>query len=64
MSILVVDDTLEVREMLSVLLESAGYRDLLFAESAEAAFERLGMGGSGALLPALPSLRTPLYLMD
>jgi len=48
MSILVVDDTLEVREMLSVLLESAGYQDLLFAESAEAAFERLGMGGSGA----------------
>ncbi|MBI1957794.1 MAG: signal peptide peptidase SppA [Candidatus Rokubacteria bacterium] len=25
---------------------------------------QLGMGGSGALLPALPSLRTPLYLMD
>lgn len=48
MSILIVDDTLEVREMLGVLLESAGYQDLLFAESAEAAFERLGMGGSGA----------------
>ncbi len=47
MSILVVDDTLEVREMLSVLLESAGYQDILFAESAAAAFERLGMGGSG-----------------
>jgi len=27
MSVLVVDDTLEVREMLSVLLESAGGRD-------------------------------------
>jgi len=48
MSILVVDDTVEVREMLGVLLESAGYKNLLFAESAEAAFERLGMGGSGA----------------
>lgn len=48
MSILVVDDTLEVREMLSVLLESAGYQDILFAESAAAAFERLGMDGSGA----------------
>lgn len=48
MSILVVDDTLEVREMLSVLLESAGYQDILCAESAAAAFERLGMGGSGA----------------
>lgn len=47
MSILVVDDTLEVREMLSVLLESAGYQDILLAESASAAFERLGMGGSG-----------------
>lgn len=48
MSILVVDDTVEVRDMLGVLLESAGYQDLLFAESAEAAFERLGMGGSSA----------------
>jgi len=48
MSILVVDDTAEVRGMLSVLLESAGYQDILFAESAAAAFEHLGMGGSGA----------------
>lgn len=48
MSILVVDDTREAREILGVLLESAGYRDILFAESAAAAFERLGIGGSGA----------------
>lgn len=48
MSILVVDDTLEVREMLGVLLESAGYQDILFAESAAAAFARLGMDGSDA----------------
>ena len=48
MSILVVDDTAEVRGMLSVLLETAGYQGILFAESAEAAFERLGMDGSGA----------------
>src|SRR3970040_2157801 len=47
MSILVVDDTAEVRGMLGVLLESAGYRGVQFAESAETAFERLGMGGSG-----------------
>jgi sigma-B regulation protein RsbU (phosphoserine phosphatase) len=47
MSILVVDDTIEVRDMLGVLLESAGYKDVLFAESAAAAFERLGMSGSG-----------------
>ena len=48
MSILVVDDTVEVRGMLGVLLESAGYEGVLFAESAEEAFERLGMGGAGA----------------
>lgn len=48
MSILIVDDTREAREILGVLLESAGYRDILFAESAAAAFERLGIGGSGA----------------
>lgn len=48
MSILVVDDTVEVRSMLSLLLESAGYQGVLLAESAEAAFERLGMGGADA----------------
>ena len=48
MSILIVDDTPEIRSMLSVILESAGYQDLLFAASAAEAFERLGMNGSGA----------------
>lgn len=48
MSILIVDDTPEVRSMLSVILESAGYQDILLAESAAEAFERLGMSGSGA----------------
>lgn len=47
MSILIVDDTPEIRNMLSVILESAGYQDLLFAESAAEAFERLGMEDSG-----------------
>jgi CheY-like chemotaxis protein len=46
MSILVVDDTVEVRSMLSLLLESAGYQGIQLADSAEAAFERLGMGGA------------------
>ena len=48
MSILIVDDTPEIRSMLSVILESAGYQDLLFAASAAEAFERLGMNGAGA----------------
>jgi len=47
-SILIVDDTPEIRSMLSVILESAGYQDLLFAASAAEAFERLGMNGAGA----------------
>ena len=47
MSILIVDDTPEIRNMLSVILESAGYQDLLFAASAAEAFERLGMNSSG-----------------
>ncbi len=59
MSVLIVDDTPEIRDMLSVILESAGYQDLLFAESAAEAFERLGMGGSGA-----PSVDVDVVLMD
>jgi sigma-B regulation protein RsbU (phosphoserine phosphatase) len=49
MNVLIVDDTPEIRDMLGVILESAGYQDLLFAESAAEAFERLGISGSGAL---------------
>lgn len=59
MSVLIVDDTPEIRSMLGVILESAGYQDLLFAESAAGAFERLGMSGSGAL-----SVDVDAVLMD
>ena len=48
MSILIVDDTPEMRKMLEVILESAGYEALLLAESAKEAFQHLGMEGRSA----------------
>lgn len=59
MSILIVDDFEEERQLLAVTLEKAGYRSLVFAESAEAALVQLGVGSSKA-----PMERIDIVLMD
>ena len=59
MSILIVDDSEEQRELLALTLKTAGYRSLLFAESAEEALKRLGIGAAPH-----PSERIEVVLMD
>jgi CheY-like chemotaxis protein len=59
MSILIVDDSEEQRELLAGILKTAGYRSLLFAESAEEALKRLGIGADPR-----PSERIDVVLMD
>ena len=48
MSILVVDDSLETRSALQLILEGAGYRQVLLAESAHEAFQRLSLAHASA----------------
>ena len=59
MSILIVDDFEEQRELLARTLKAAGYRSLLFAESAAEALKCLGVGAD-----ARPSDRIDVVLMD
>ena len=59
MSILIVDDSEEQRELLAMILRAAGYRSLLFAESGEEALKRLGIGADPR-----PSERIDVVLMD
>ena len=59
MSILIVDDFEEQREMLAVTLKTAGYRSLLFAASAAEALKCLGIGAESR-----PSDRIDVVLMD
>jgi diguanylate cyclase (GGDEF)-like protein len=59
MSILIVDDSLVIRQLLKTALTSAGYKDLFFAESAQDAFDRLGMDNPGRTATAVD-----LILMD
>jgi len=59
MSILIVDDSEEQRELLAVILKTAGYRSLLLVESAEEALKCLGIGAD-----SLPSGRIEVVLMD
>jgi len=59
MSILIVDDFEEQRHLLATTLEHAGYRSLIFADSAQVALAQLGIGGSSE-----PSERIDIVLMD
>jgi len=59
MSILIVDDFEEQRELLALTLKQAGYRSLIFADSAADALKRLGVGQ-----PTPPADRVDIVLMD
>ena len=59
MSILIVDDSEEQRELLAMILKTAGYRSLLFAESAEEALTQLGICSAPP-----PAGRIEVILMD
>ena len=59
MSILVVDDSPETRSTLQLILEDAGYQQILLAESAHEAFQRLGLANASA-----PAEDVELVLMD
>jgi len=48
MSILIIDDFEEQRELLAATLQQAGYRSLAFADSAEAGMKLLGIGNSAS----------------
>jgi len=58
-SILVVDDSPETRSELQSILVGAGYLQILLAESAHEAFQRLGLGNAGA-----PAEAVEVVLMD
>ena len=59
MSILVVDDSLETRSALQLILEGAGYRQVQLAESAQEAFQRLSLTHASA-----PANDIEVILMD
>ncbi len=59
MSILIVDDSKSLRLLLKAFLKKAGYTDLLIAESADQAFQILGIPD-----PSGPPPEVKLILMD
>jgi CheY-like chemotaxis protein len=59
MSILVVDDSLATRSVLQMILEGAGYQEILLVESAHEAFQCLGLTNSN-----VPAGDIELVLMD
>ena len=58
MRILIVDDFEDQRELLATTLKEAGYRSLVFADSAQEALRQLGIGGD------TPENRIDIVLMD
>src|SRR2546428_2884980 len=58
-SILVVDDSPETRSDLQSILEGAGHQQILLAESAHEAFQRLSLANASA-----PAEAVQLVLMD
>src|SRR2546426_8304180 len=58
-SILVVDDSPETRSELQSILEGAGYQQIVLAESAHEAFQRLSLANASA-----PAEAVELVLMD
>jgi len=64
MSILVVDDSAESRNLLQRILKEAGYADLLLAESPAAAFQCLGLDGTGPADTAVDLILLDLVLPD
>src|SRR5947208_13639103 len=59
MSILVVDDSPETRSALQLILEGAGYRQVLLAASAQETFQRLSLAHASA-----PANDIEVILMD
>ncbi len=59
MKILIVDDSEHIQAQLKVILESAGYDDLIFADSAEKALSVLGVEGEADQI-----ITVDLVLMD
>lgn len=59
MSIMIVDDSEEQRELLAMILQTAGYRSLLLVNSAEEALTQLGISSNPR-----PSGRIEVVLMD
>jgi len=59
MGILVVDDSEATRSVLQMILEGAGYKQILLVESAHEAFQRLSLANSDA-----PAEDVELVLMD
>ena len=64
MGILIVDDFEEQRQLLAATLENAGYRSLLFADSAEAALAQLGVGTSTASADRIDIVLMDLHMPD
>ena len=59
MAILIVDDSVDSRLLMQLILRNSGYHELLTAASARDAFANLGMGGS-----AITDIEVDLVLMD
>lgn len=64
MSILIVDDFEEQREMLATTLKQAGYRSLLFADSAKSALQQIGIGSQAGSAGRIDIILLDLHMPD